>query len=327
MPFNAFNSVAKLPKKTGGPQPVRWVAVGQSGFEIAKSFNGTSYIGVTNTIFGGNGGRCIEYGNGLWVAGGQYGFAYSPDGNTWTITGESIFNTSVIGIKYANGLWVATGQGTSNTIATSTNGIAWTGRGNTIFSVNGKGITYGNGLWVVAGYGGNTIATSSDNGNTWAGQNNIFINYCIAITYGNGTFVVSGYGGNSIATSTDGLSWSGRTSTNINFGTASGLAYGNGLFVAVTNGCTSNTIATSPDGITWTGRGNQFFNDINQYGGAGIAYGKDDIGNPLWVALGYPSNTLPKTTIATSSDGITWTGRGATLINSARGAAYNSSLG
>ena len=25
MPFNAFNSIAKLPKKTGGPQPVRWV--------------------------------------------------------------------------------------------------------------------------------------------------------------------------------------------------------------------------------------------------------------------------------------------------------------
>ena len=265
----------------------------------------------------------------MWVAGGPYpyGFAYSPDGNTWTTTGGSIFSTAVIGIKYANGLWVAAGQGTSNTIATSTNGIAWTGRGKTILSDSGGDITYGNGLWGVAGSGGNTIATSSNNGITWAGQKNTFINYCTAITYGNGTFVVAGSGGNAIATSTDGLSWAGQNNTNINFGMASGLAYGNGLFVAVTDGCTSNTIATSPDGITWTGRGKQFFNNISQIGGVGIAYGKDDIGNPLWVALGYPSNVSPSNTIATSSDGITWTGRGSILTNSARGAAYNSSLG
>jgi hypothetical protein len=268
----------------------------------------------------------------MWVAVGQCStgsssqntIASSPDGNTWTGYGSYVFTTTGYGVVYGNGMWVAAGQG-GNTIASSPNGTTWTGRGRTILSGDGGGgVAYGNGRFVVAGSGGNTIATSTD-GINWAGQNNTFTSYCTAITYGNGKFVICGAGGNVIATSSDGLSWSGQTTTNINFGRGQGLSYGNGLFVVVSDGTTSNTIATSPDGITWTGRGIQFFADTRGYG---IAYGKDDAGNPLWVALGSPGSPSPANTIVTSSDGITWIGRGGSIFSTdARGAAYNTSLG
>jgi hypothetical protein len=334
MPFNAFNSIAKLPKKTGNTvQPVRWVAVGDGTSEIVKSSNGTSYTQVkaanslfTSSVYG------IAYGNGTWVAGGFGGInalAYSTDGNTWTGLGISIIGSGVFDVKYANGLFVAGGQPGittgANTIATSTNGIVWTGRGKQIITSNVEKITYGPGLWMAGGSGGNTIATSNDNGITWTGQKNTFTSYIGALTFGNGKFVACGVGGNVIATSTNGLAWSAQTSTNIDFGTGIYLAYGNGLFVVVSNGTTSNTIATSPDGITWTGRGKQFFNNNK---GQCVAYGTDAAGNPLWVAVGSTGTTTPANTFATSSDGITWVGRGTNFITSrALGIAYNTSFG
>jgi hypothetical protein len=48
MPFNAFNSIARLPKKTGGAPIVTWVAGGYGGGDnygntTAYSYNGTSW--------------------------------------------------------------------------------------------------------------------------------------------------------------------------------------------------------------------------------------------------------------------------------------------
>jgi hypothetical protein len=334
MPFNAFNSVARFKKTGGGVQPIRWVAVGNGTSEIVKSTNGTSYTraSAAGTLFSTQ-GYGIAYGNGTWVAGGDgisNTLAYSNDGNTWTGLGKSIIGVGVFDIKYANGIFVAGGQGGAttgaNTIATSPDGIIWTGRGKNIITSGVEKITYGNGIWVVGGSGGNTIATSSTNGNSWVGQNNTFMSYIGALTYGDGKFVAFGVGGNFIATSGNGFSWSAQTSTNINFGNPNYLEYANGVFVVVTYGKTSNTIATSTDGITWTGRGKQFFNDS---AGECVAYGKDDTGNPLWVAVGSPGTTIPANTFATSSDnGVTWVGRGTNFITgTARRIAYNTSLG
>jgi hypothetical protein len=69
-----------------------------------------------------------------------------------------------------------------------------------------------------------------------------------------------------------------------------GIAYGNGLFVAVGN---LGTILTSPDGRNWTLREAGTADDLQ-----GITYG-----NNMFVATG---NTG---TILTSTDGITWTPR------------------
>jgi len=75
-----------------------------------------------------------------------------------------------------------------------------------------------------------------------------------------------------------------------------GIAYGNGLFVAVAITGSGNRVMTSPDGVTWTSQAsaadNQWF---------GVTYG-----NGLFVAVGFSGSG---NRVMTSPDGITWTTR------------------
>jgi predicted RecA/RadA family phage recombinase len=75
-----------------------------------------------------------------------------------------------------------------------------------------------------------------------------------------------------------------------------GVAYGNGLFVAVGLSGTGNRVMTSPDGITWTSQSSAA--DNYWYG---VTYG-----NGLFVAVGFSGSG---NRIMTSPDGITWTTR------------------
>ncbi|MGY2954787.1 hypothetical protein ACVWZQ_002946, partial [Thermostichus sp. MS-CIW-29] len=75
----------------------------------------------------------------------------------------------------------------------------------------------------------------------------------------------------------DGVSWTQRTSGTSN--QLNGVAYGNGLFVAVG---WDGTILTSPDGVSWTQRTSGTSNWLN-----GVAYG-----NGLFVAVGWNSTIL-----------------------------------
>jgi hypothetical protein len=82
------------------------------------------------------------------------------------------------------------------------------------------------------------------------------------------------------------VTWTQRTS-----GTGNdliGVAYGNGLFVAVGD---DGTILTSPDGVSWTQRTSGTGNLLE-----GVTYG-----NGLFVAVGKDG------TILTSPDGVSWT--------------------
>jgi microcystin-dependent protein len=92
-----------------------------------------------------------------------------------------------------------------------------------------------------------------------------------------------------LANGKPGENWTTRTMPN---GAYQAVGYGNGLFVALTNGV---NYATSPDGITWTARSNMPTGDWKA-----IAYGND-----IWVATGNgPTNRL-----ATSTNGTSWTAR------------------
>jgi hypothetical protein len=53
-------------------------------------------------------------------------------------------------------------------------------------------------------------------------------------------------------TSPDGITWTSRTSAADNQWYS--VAYGNGLWVAVSITGSGNRVMTSPDGITWTSR-------------------------------------------------------------------------
>jgi len=84
--------------------------------------------------------------------------------------------------------------------------------------------------------------------------------------------------------------WTQRTSS-FGINHIQGVAYGNGLFVAVGS---SGKLATSPDGINWTQRTSSFETTAI----LGVTYG-----NGLFVAVGGGGK------LATSPDGINWTQR------------------
>ena len=239
-----------------------------------------------------------------WVAvGGGSLIAQSYNGNVWTpaatvsgVTGKGGITTSGFGVAYGKdetgaGLWVAVGQG--GLIAKSTDGNVWTPAA-TVSGVTGKGgitsygfgVAYGKddlgaGLWVAVGQGG-LIAKSTD-GNVWTP----------AATKGG----ITSYG----------------------FGVAYGKdGTGAGLWVAVGG---IGIIAKSTDGNVWTpaatvsgviGKGG-----ITSYG-RGVAYGKDNLGNGLWVAVGQGG------LIAKSTDGNVWTPAATKggIITSGYGVAY-----
>jgi len=252
----------------------------------------------------------------LWVAVGSGGtgnsIVTSSDGNTWTSTGSTVIGASAI--AYKNNLWVAVGY-SGNNIATSTDGVLWTGRGSTMFSgSSGKCVASGkdgsgNNLWVAGGY--YSIASSPD-GITWTHRSSLFA-YANGIAYGNGLWIAAGSCNpvNTIATSTNGITWTLR-SAGFGWGSANAVAYGrdgsgNRLWVAVGASSSSpvDSIMSSTDGINWLYCTQCF------YQGYGVAYGQDGSGNKLWVAVGYGANT-----IATSTNGTIWTGRGATVFPS-----------
>ena len=96
------------------------------------------------------------------------------------------------------------------------------------------------------------------------------------------------------ATGALGVSWTSQVSAADN--SWWGLAYGNGVFVAVGITGTGNRVMTSPDGVTWTAQASAADNSW-----FGVTYG-----NGLFVAVGF-SGTGNR--VMTSPDGVTWTTR------------------
>ena len=267
--------------------------------------------------------------------------AYSINGNDWFPSAVSVFSNAPTNIAYGNGTWIAAGSG-GNTIAYSTNGITWKGS-----ATNGGlsfvgGIAYGknssnNDVWVACGNNGvaQKMATSTDGGNTWTqcATNGGISGVTTAVAYGKdnlgaGLWIVgSGYnpGDIALARSTDGgNSWTACATKGGITSTVNCVAYGKddlgaGLWVAVadtTGG--GNTIVYSSDGNTWTPVVNANRGGLTD-SVRGVAYGKDDLGAGLWVAVG---NKIGYS-IATSTNGTTWTGRSvAGLTSSGASVAY-----
>jgi hypothetical protein len=153
-------------------------------------------------------------------------------------------------------------------------------------------VAFGGGSFVAVG--DRTILASTDginwstNGINVAGAPNAIDLGLQGVTYGDGQFVAVGSerDGGVILTSTDGISWLGQSAGGTNGLWA--VAYGNGLFVTISDGTVS---LTSPDGMVWT---EHEFNWWNEFG-AELAYG-----NGVFVALADDG------VILTSTDGADW---------------------
>jgi cytoskeletal protein CcmA (bactofilin family) len=279
--------------------------ISQSGkLNVSVTAPGNVWTTVTSN-FGTTLILSIAYGNGLWVAGGNFGpIRTSTDGSTWTTVTSNFGTTSIQSVAYGNGLWVAGGY--TGQIRTSTDGSTWTTVTSNFGTTNINSVAYGNGLWVAGGYTGQ-MRTSTD-GSTWTTVTSNFGDTTIrSIAYGNGLWIAGGNYGQ-MRTSTDGSTWTTVTS---NFGNSLvfSIAYGNGLWIA---GGLSGQMRTSTDGSTWTTVTSNFGTTIIW----SIAYG-----NGLWIAGGNAGQ------MRTSTDGSTWTtvtsNFGSTLI---RSIAYGNNL-
>jgi hypothetical protein len=207
---------------------------------------------------------------------------------------------------------------------TSVDGINWIGRSvpsdkvwqEITYGIPSQGIYAGQGLFVVVpGSTSSGVMTSPDGVNwtytafpTTPNSSNNFRD----ITYGGGIFVATAVGGaNRIMYSRDGINWTAISVTTFDGGLWSGVAYGNGKFVAVSyNGpSVSNGVITSSNGINWA-LVTTALPSISQ-NWHGITYGVpltgQFAGTGLFVSCGFFASGTSN--IMTSTDGNVWTVR------------------
>jgi len=188
--------------------------------------------------------RCIAYGAGLFVAGGDGGtiLTSADEGTNW-VQQSSPVGTTLNGMAFVNNLFMAVGA--SGVILTSPDGTNWMQQ-TSFASATLRGATYGAGQFVVAGDSG-TIRTSP-NGIDWAAQAFPDTRNLNGVIYAFGNFVTYGERYR-IFTSPDGTNWTARLSGGSSDPTFNGMAFGAGRLVAAGG---SATIMSSPDGINWT---------------------------------------------------------------------------
>ena len=263
-----------------------------------------------------------------------YGTGRETSLTTWT-QGTPSANRTWNAAAFGGGVFTAL-QYVGGSTMYSTDGSSWTGSTST------------SGYYSAACYGGTrfvaiadtgTAVLYSDNGTSWSSGTGSSGGDWRDVTYGNGTYVAVRNGragsGDNYMTSTNGSSWTQRNALSQEMTT---VAFGAGLFVAMSSAGTLSTYATSPDGITWTSRslpvsgnwkrvryGLGMFVAVPLSGDTGL-YSADGLtwttftlpASGAWTALsagpyGFFAAIYGSTQAASSADGITWTSRTMTL--------------
>lgn len=256
------------------------------------------------------------------TTGGTVG-TYSSNGTTWTSTfnmptsgdwkclaavtedGASDLTTNVrfVAIQYDSGA-----------AASSSDGITWTAR--TLASRQWNDVCYGQGKFIAVSGNNNNFARST-NGTTWTiGSMPVFgdssTNSWVAVTYGKGRFVAVANTGNVAAYSDDGITWNAVVMDVISDSSQRdwiSVAYGNNRFVAMSS---QGDVGYSFDGEVWlpaempTQDGSTAHNWVKIKYGNGIFFAIGDTGGRI---VGGDPTVVRTNWVATSPDGIYWTGR------------------
>lgn len=180
----------------------------------------------------------VVYGNGMYWGMGWSGNLYaSVDERAWVLIRKLMADRDII---FADGKFVWLGY---DAIYTSTNGTNWSF---TYGSPCGlRAITYGNRQFIVVGESSSVVV--SYDGFSW-GLQNTGVSMPSEITFGNGQFIAAGYG--KITISTNGTNWYSRSlpvRPSESYA-ITGVAAGNGRFVAV---CESSKVLVSANSIDW----------------------------------------------------------------------------
>lgn len=235
-------------------------------------------------------------------------------GDVYTVSGYTSFNHEsappfdsnfwvVLGAIWANGVFLIGGDietsGDTPYIGYSSNGSSWS-------SVLVSGLTdiiYGFAYGEPGGVptfmtttANDHIAVSQDNGSSWSVHSPVSGNPAktgVFVAYGNDIWIQAGHDGtNIIYISSDvGSSW---TPVSLPQPYQTGLAFGNGIFMIVSN---SGNVMTSADGSTWSDLGVKV-TDYGNYDGS-LAFL-----NGTWV-FSNGDYTLPF--FESTDDGVTWT--------------------
>jgi len=186
----------------------------------------------------------VTYGGGLYVYLCAATNFYSHDGLHWKSGSISVSGIWRKAALYANGQFVYLGQNAGDCV-TSPDGINWTAR--TPQTASWLGVAFGNGLYVSVGTSGkSSITATSRDGVTWSSGASLSGGIGQDIIFANQLFVIAG--DSVVWTSPDGATWASASIAN----PISKLAFGNGIFVAVSaSGSVSTTAATSVNGTNW----------------------------------------------------------------------------
>ncbi|MBN1307406.1 MAG: hypothetical protein JXA18_05790 [Chitinispirillaceae bacterium] len=233
--------------------PDKWSVIASVGLPLLVCLFNSNSFGQLKWSSGGflpEAGEAyfsIAYGNGRYVATGQFGtIVASLDSIDWFDRAADIPEMLLWTVSFGNGIFLTAG---SDKILTSSDGVSWTSQtvetGDYLLAT-----AFGNGAYVAVGTRG-TIVTST-NGKEWidrSPENETADFY--SICHGNNIFVAvnidatNGYK-SSFYYSTDGYSWS---ETEPFPSTLWQVSFGNGFFVAVGD---SGTVMTSTDGVQWS---------------------------------------------------------------------------
>lgn len=290
-----------------------FVAVGSGGNVIASSMDGVYWTGRSSNIFAsGNDVKCNDK---IWVAAGvpidgnNKSLAYSHDGIYWfTPSQGNLFSTSAVKVEWYVSQWIAVGIDPSYNIAYSADGMNWTmvsdaslsGPVKSIFANTAEVYIVATNNYAIIPYGvpENKIIKSDVSCNA-------IINISTGILLG---------GNGSIATTVNYTSYantvvSGITSVNSFAWNAPNRGYADILPLSIACGSGAGTLAYSVDGIQWKNIPNSIF---TTRANSAVWNGK------IWASVGAGNYW-----VATSVDGLCWTGRNSALMTECYDIAWN----
>lgn len=269
------------------------------------------------------------------------------------------------GISNVTPRYIAVGSGSPNNAAYSTNGLSWT-QVATPDPVAYFGAAYSPELGRLVAVGVDKIMTSTD-GTSWTARTSPEADAWTSVTWSPELSLfcaVSNSGGtdsHSVMSSPDGITWTTRNGVNNFHWTSVVWADSLGLFVAVGYGSASH-IMTSPDCINWTGRTDAGLGQWQRVAwspdlgmlvavtgaGAGSGAAMTSTNGTTWTSRTLPGDgtdwrgvtwspelgvfaavnrDATVNSIATSTDGITWTGRVAAEQNGWNGITWGAQFG